>query len=41
MSTIKTIDEVSPKKRGRELEREICTNTEITSHGERTDPNRV
>jgi hypothetical protein len=32
---------MSPKKEGRELERELCRNTEITRHGERTDPNRI
>jgi FixJ family two-component response regulator len=34
-------DVVSPKREGRELERELCRNTETTRHGERTDPNRI
>jgi hypothetical protein len=29
------------KREGRELERELCRNTETTRHGERTDPNRI
>jgi len=32
---------VSPKERGRELEREPCRNTDTTSHGERTDPTGI
>jgi hypothetical protein len=28
------------QKRGRELERAKCSNTEATKHGEHTDPNR-
>jgi hypothetical protein len=27
------------KREGRELEKELCRNTETTRHGERTDPN--
>jgi hypothetical protein len=29
------------KREGRELERELCRNTETTRHGERIDPNRI
>jgi len=32
---------LSPKERGRELEREPCRNTDTTSHGEHTDPTGI
>jgi len=32
---------LSPKREERELERELCRNTETTKHGERIDPNRI
>jgi len=32
---------VSPKREGREWERELCTNTEATGHGKRPDPDQI
>jgi len=32
---------LSPKRKGRESEKERCTNTEATGHGERLDPDQI
>jgi hypothetical protein len=41
MQASKGLELLSPKRDERELERELCKNTETTRHGELTDPNQI